>query len=294
MTYEKTIPKCKDVGVMFNSDIEKKRETERKYFRKVIETVQELGREGIPIQGDDGNGNFSRILLLQGKDDPEVFKRVRNNTDPKLKKYTHDQYQNEFIDVVAKHVLGLSLREIHQSMLSSLMTDEYTDFSNKEQVSICLPCVNSKEFKVRVDFIGLHEINNIHSTTIVQAITGVLILLNLPISRCHGQTSDGASNMMRKKSGVAIEIIKLEPKALATHCDKHALNLRVKSTTEQCQFLRDTLDTVREIYILVKYSPKREKLLGNIHDNIEGEYQSTTLHNLCPIPWAVKKNSGIL
>ena len=78
--------------------------------------------------------------------------------------------------------------------------------------------------------------------------------------------------MMRKKSGVAIEMIKLEPKALATRCDKHALNLRMKSTTEQCQLLRDTLDTVREICILVKYSPKREKLLGNIHDNIEREY----------------------
>ena len=137
MTYEKTIPKCKDVGVMFNSDTEKKRETERKYFTKVIETVQELGRQGIPLQGDDGNENFSRILLLQGKDDPQVFKRVRKNTDPKLKRYTHNQYQNEFIDIVAKHVLRLRLREIHQSMFSGLMADECTDFSNKEQVSIC-------------------------------------------------------------------------------------------------------------------------------------------------------------
>ena len=33
LTFEKTIPKCKDIGVMFNSDTERKRETERKYFR---------------------------------------------------------------------------------------------------------------------------------------------------------------------------------------------------------------------------------------------------------------------
>ena len=103
----------------------------------MIETVQELGRQGIPLQGDDGNENFSRILLLQGKDDPQVCKRVRKNTDPKLKRYTHNQYQNEFIDIVAKHVLRLRLREIHQSMFSGLMADECTDFSNKEQVSIC-------------------------------------------------------------------------------------------------------------------------------------------------------------
>ena len=52
LTFEKTIPKCKNVGVMFNSDTERKRETERKYFWKVMETVQELGRQGIPFQGD--------------------------------------------------------------------------------------------------------------------------------------------------------------------------------------------------------------------------------------------------
>ena len=57
-----------------------------------METVQELGRQGISFQGDEGNDNFSRILLLRGKDDSEVAKRVLNNTDPKLKKYTHDQY----------------------------------------------------------------------------------------------------------------------------------------------------------------------------------------------------------
>ena len=76
---------------------------------------------------------------------------------------------------------------------------------------------------------------------------------------------------MGKKPGVAAEIIKLEPKALATHCHCYSLNLIVKSTIKKCQLLRNTLDTVRDICILIKYLPKREKLLGNIQDNIEGE-----------------------
>ena len=44
----------------------------------------------------------------------------------------------------------------------------------------------------------------------------------------------------------------------------------------------DTLDTVHEICILVKSLSKREELLGNIQDNIGGEYQTTTLEKLCP------------
>ena len=142
-----------------------------------------------------------------------MAKRVLNNTDPKLKKCTHDQYQNELIDIMAKHVLRLRLSEIHQSIFFGLMTDEYTDLSNKKQVSISLRWVNSKEFKVHDNFIGFYEVDNIQNITIVQAITDALIRLNLPISRCRGQTYDGASNMMGKKSSVAAEIIKLEPKA---------------------------------------------------------------------------------
>ena len=210
-----------------------------------METVQELRCQGIPFQGDEGNDNFSGILLLRGKGDPEVAKRVLNNTDPKLKKYTHDKYQNVLIDIMTKHVLRLKLTEIHQSMF--LMADEYTDVSNTEQVSICLSWVNSKEFKIHEDFIGFYKVDNIQSTTVIQAITDAVIRLNLPISRRRGQTYDGASNMMRKKSGVAAEIIKLDPKALTAHCHCHSLNLSVKSTTEhQCQLLRNTLDTVRE------------------------------------------------
>ena len=189
---------------------------------------------------------------------------------------------------MAKHVLRLKPSEIHQSMFFGLMADEYTDFSSKEQVFICLRWVNSTEFKVHEDFIGFYQVDSTQSTTIVQATTDALIRLNLPISRCRGQTYEGASNMMGKQSGVAAAIIKLESKALATHCRCHSLNLSVKSATEQCQLLSDTQDTVREICILVKYSPKREKLLGSIQGNIEREYQTTTLDKLCPTKWTVR------
>ena len=109
---------------------------------------------------------------------------------------------------MAKHVLRLKLSEIYQSMLFGLMAGEYTDVSKKEQVSICLCWVNRKEFKVQEDFIGFYEVDNIQRTTIVQAITDALIRLNLPISRCRGQTYDGVSNMVGKKFGVAQAITK--------------------------------------------------------------------------------------
>lgn len=278
---------CKDVGAMLNEELEGSRKIERKYFIKVMETVQTLARQGIAFQGDDGNDNFQQLLLLRGKDDPEVVKRVHTESR-KFRKYTHDQYQNELIDIMAQHVLRLKLAEIRGSQFYSIMADEYTDISNKEQLSLCLRWVNPNELKVYEDFVGFYELQNIESMTIVTAIKDALIRFDLPISKCRGQTYDGASNMMGKKSGVATKIQEIEPKALITHCHCHSLNLSIKSTTQNCKLLKDTLDTIREICILVKYSPKRERILGNIQENIETEEKSSTLDKLCPTRWTVR------
>ena len=75
--------------------------------------------------------------------------------------------------------------------------------------------------------------------------------------------------MMGKKSGVSTQIFAEQPKAVTIHCQGHSLSLSVKPLTNGCDILRDTLIVVGEICILVKFSPKRENLLGNINDNIE-------------------------
>ena len=82
-------------------------------------------------------------------------------------------------------------------------------------------------------FVGFYAVNNIKSETIVAAIKDALLRFQLHIFKCRGQTYNGVSNMMGKKSGVAAKIIEMKPKVLATHCHSHSLNLSVKTTTEQ-------------------------------------------------------------
>ena len=80
--------------------------------------------------------------------------------------------------------------------------------------------------------------------------------------------------MMGTRSGVSTIITEEQPKAIATHCQGHSLILAVKSLTKECQILRDTMGTAGEICVLVKYSPKREKLLGKLNGNIEGTLET--------------------
>ena len=71
----------------------------------------------------------------------------------------------------------------------------------------------------------------------------------LLLSKLRAQTYDGASNMMGRKSGVATKIKEIQKNALKTHCHGHSC-------------------------VLVKFSPKRENLLGELQENIEGDFEN--------------------
>ena len=93
--------------------------------------------------------------------------------------------------------------------------------------------------------------------------------------------------MTGKHSGVSTNISEEQPKAITTHCQGHMLSLAVKSLTKECPILRDTMGTVGQICVFVKYSSKFEKMLGKLTENVEwtfnpDEQQATKLcHKLC-------------
>ena len=238
LTFEMTAQSCKNIVEMTNENAVKVRYDERNYLSKVMESVQFLWRQGLPFQGDFGNDNFTQLLLFRGKDDSRIAKRLLAPTNRQFKKYTHHEFQNELLDIMAKHVLTEKLAHIHASPFYALMADEYTDISNKEHVSICVRWIDPERLSVYEDFLGFYEVKNIKSETIVNAIKDVLIRSQLPLSKLRGQTYDGVSNMMGRKSGVAAKIKECQKKALETHCHGHSLNLSVKDVTSQSKTLR--------------------------------------------------------
>ena len=69
---------------------------------------------------------------------------------------------------------------------------------------------------------------------------------NLPLPDLRGQTHDGASNMLGKRSSVAVQIKRVQPKATETHCHGHSLNLLVKDATKSNRLINDVLEIVVE------------------------------------------------
>ena len=121
-------------------------------------------------------------------------------------KYTHQDFQNELIDLISKQVVSQLISDIKKSPFYAIIADEYTDISNKEQLSLYIRWVNSGTFEVFGDFIGFYQIQDIKSNAIVAAIKDILLRLQLNFEDLRGQTYDGASNMLGKRSGVDAQI----------------------------------------------------------------------------------------
>jgi hypothetical protein len=101
---------------------------------KIIECLQYLGRQGLAFQGHtDDESNFCQLVKLRAKDDPAITKWMqrRNNT------YTSHDIQNEICSIMSHQVLKGIVKEVGENMFS-IIADEYTDLSNKEQLTLCL------------------------------------------------------------------------------------------------------------------------------------------------------------
>ena len=289
-SYHLVIPRCVDVGELMDNKLTDQRQVERKHFLDAIRCLHYLDRQGIALQGHDDNDNFTQLLHLLGNKDSSIMDHINGKIGHK---YNHHDVQNKLLNLMGAQVLGKKLDTVRERRFYSMMADEGTDVSNAEQLSFC---VRSVDDNLNVDeyFLGFYELDNIRSATIVKAIKDILLRCSLNLTDCRGQTYDGASNMMRTRLGVSTIITEEQPKAIATHCQGHSLSLAVKSLTKECQILQDTMGTAGEICVLVKYSPKREKLLGKLSENIEGtletDQQASRLDKLSVTKWTIRAN----
>ena len=231
----------RNVGEMLSSQYALDKQNNRDYLLKEFQNMLFLARQGIAIRGDkdESDSNFMQLLALQGIDDPMIKQNLEKKTD----KYTSPQIQNEILSVLAIQILRDIGNSIRSTPYYSLMADEVTDSSNREQVVICLRWVD-ENLEPHEDFIGLYKIDSTAADVIVKVLKDTLLCF---INQCRGQCYDGASNMSGRRSGMAVQIMSEEPRALYTHCYGHALNLAVGDTIKQLKLLRDTLDVTYEI-----------------------------------------------
>ena len=89
-------------------------------------------------------------------------------------KYTLPDVQNECLELMALHILCDVSKNIAAASCYSVIADECTDCSNKEQFTVNIQWVD-EQLKEHESFIGLYKVDTIDADSTVFAIRDVLL-----------------------------------------------------------------------------------------------------------------------
>ena len=286
---DKLLKRTGDIGEMLSTAHSMEKALNREMLRRIMQNLRFLARQGLAVRGSNGgeDSNFTQLLRLRANDCPAVTGWM----DKKTNKYTSGDIQNELLQIMALSLL----RDVTASIKNShcgwytVMADECTDVSNKEQFVICIRWVDA-DLCSHEDAIGLYHVDSIDAKTLVATIEDVLLRLCMNISQCRGQCYDGAANMAGSKGGVAAYIQKKQPKAVLTHCYGHALNLAVGDCIKKLKICCNALDVAFKIVKLIRFSPKRNAAFDRIRveNYMENDVPSHGVRALCPTRWTVR------
>ena len=276
----------RDVSEMLSSKVATDKQNNRNYFLRILSSIKYLARQGLPLRGDgdDSTSNFYQLMKLRGEDIPEIFPFL----EKKQLKYTSHDIQNEILSIMAQTILHGIVKQIQSSIYFSLMVDETTDVSNREQVVLVFRWI-AEDLTVHEDFFGLYQTDTIDAKALVYLIKDTLLRMNLSLEHCRGQCYDGASAMSGIRNGVAKLILDDEPCAVYTHCYGHSLNLAVGDAVKGCKLMKSCLEAVYEISKLIKKSPKRDSLFQKLKAEIAEDTPGFRV--LCPTRWTVRAAS---
>ncbi|XP_065658564.1 52 kDa repressor of the inhibitor of the protein kinase-like [Hydra vulgaris] len=261
----------------------------RQLLQPIIETIILCGRLGLSLRGhrDDSEfhpengefsnhtvGNFIELLHFRVKAGDKVLedhlKYHQQNAS-----YISKTSQNQLVRCCGEVITDTIIAEIKNSKYFSIIADEASDSSNKEQLSLVIRFVDSK-FDIREEFISfLHCTNGVTGEGLFDILLKSISDFSLDIMNCRGQSYDGAGAMAGHTKGLSSRILNLNEKASFVHCYSHRLNLAICASCN-VQYVKNLLTHVKEVSYFFNLSPTRQQKL-------EEHIEST-------VPSAVKKS----
>ena len=133
-------------------------EENRKYFKILIENVAFLSKQNISFRGrrentnnlselsDENRGNFLELLSMRSED--SSFLKEKLNKSERGKMWTSHLHQNELINLLAKFTEARIVNEINTELFDDIyvgiISDETSDISRNEQISLVISYVDSQ------------------------------------------------------------------------------------------------------------------------------------------------------
>ena len=193
--------------------------------------------------------------------------------------------QNQLVDVAADQIRQKILDRMKRAVWYTVIADEVTDISNKEQLSVVLRYVDPDTILVREDLVSFFEYDEgITGSNLAEKITDSLESFGLDLGKLRGQSYDGAGNMAGRIRGTAALISAQYPLTLYLHCASHALILAVVKSLEVTS-VRNMIGVVHRVSTFFSAHPKRQRALESAIAQNQPESAVSKLKDLCRTRW---------
>ena len=175
----------------------------RQKLHSIVATIMLCGQQNIPLRGHRDSvldvelapsvqhGSFWALLQFRVAAGDAVLKdhlaqSSRNAT------YTSSHIQNQILDVLGSTIVRKILHKVKNACYYTLIADEVTDCSNKEQLSLMLRYVNPEDNLIREDFVTFIECDSdITGGALAEKILTFLTGNGLDLFKLRGQAYDG-------------------------------------------------------------------------------------------------------
>ena len=170
--------------------------------------------------------------------------------------YASSIIRNQMIDVISNQLRDKTISKVKEGRWFSVIADEITDESNKDQLSLVLRYLDHERLLIREDLVGFTECDTGTSgNSLATKITTTLLSMGLDLLYPRGQAYDGASNISGAINGAASLISKNYPLALYVHCASHCLNLAVVKSFQNTS-IRNMMHVVDKVFFFFNAHPK--------------------------------------
>ena len=194
--------------------------------------------------------------------------------------YISKTSQNEPINCCGNYIKDILVKEIKESRFFSVLADEASDCSNQEQLSLVIRFVDGSG-EIREEFLGfLHCDLGLSGKALAETVLNGIANLTLDIQNCCGRGYDGASSVSGYINGLSAQILRINEKAIYTHCHSHRLNLKVAASCN-IQIVRNVLDEIKELSYFFNYSEPRQKILDACIENYAPNSSKKKLKDVC-------------
>ena len=185
----------------------------RKILSLILKDVLFCARQNIALRGhrddacqlqspENNSGNFQNLLNLMEHCGDNVLEEHFKNA-PRNATYRPKITQNNIIDKRAKFVTDNVVNEVKEAKYFSIVADEVSDVSVKEQLSLVIRFVDSESHITEEFHRFIHCVEGTSGAAIADLMFGQIKTFGLDMNNCHGQGYDGADNMSGNNKGVS-------------------------------------------------------------------------------------------